>query len=378
VSETEKSAPVRDELRFPYMVYAHEQAAASSWCLSQSGMPVPDASFLAQAGGIDIAPPAMEALPAFEGAIARLFGLEPERVLATVGASSAMNFCAARYFRSGARVVCESPSYEPVRVLPEFFGAETRVLERRPEDGWELDPERVARELAGAEVGHVFLTNPNNPTGVLMEAERIAALAEVAAAHGGLLIVCEVYGEYLPPERRVHAALLAPNAISIGSLTKAYGLGALRAGWMLLGKGLQREQVHLRDMSYLTYVDPPTASLRGALAALEALPQLLQPLRQVEHDCRPLFCDWLANTAGVDCVIPEFGIFAFPRLVGIENTSSFCGFLAQELQVDVAPGEYFGKAGHVRVGCGVPRETLLEALERLERGLEAWRSAGGR
>ena len=59
------------------------------------------------------------------------------------------------------------------------------------------------------------------------------------------------------------------------------------------------------------------------------------------------------------------------------NTHSFAGFLAQEMGVDVAPGEYFGAAGHVRVGCGVPPETLREGLARLSRGLEAWQAAGG-
>lgn len=364
-------------LRFPYMVYAHEQVATSSYCLSQSGMPVPESSFLAQAGGIDISPPAAEALPAFEAGIARLFGLDPARVLATVGASSAMNFCAARYFRPGSVVVCERPSYEPLRALPALFGGEARVVDRRPEDGWKLSPERVEEALAGAEVGHLFLTNPNNPTGALMEADEIRALGEIAARHNGVLVVCEVYGEYLPPDRRVHAAHIAPNGISIGSLTKAYGLGALRAGWMLLGEGLEREHVHLRDMSYLAYVDPPTASLRGAVCALGALPQLLQPLRQVEVESRPLWQSWLKESAAVECIVPEFGIIAFPKLVGIQNTRSFAEFLSAELQVDVAPGEYFGLAGHVRIGCGVPAETLREGIERLDRGIEAWLAAGG-
>ena len=358
------------------MVYAHVEATASPWCLSQSGMPVPSVSFL-DGLAVDIGPPTPDALGGFEADVAKLFGVPPERVIATIGASSAMNFCAARYFRPGTRVAAELPSYEPLRVLSEFFGAELRVAARRAEDGWQLDPERLAQTLHGAETGHVFLTNPNNPTGVLMDAKRMAELAAVAQARGGVLVSCEAYAEFLPPDRRVHAALVAPNGISIGTLTKAYGLGGLRIGWLILGEGLVSEREYLRDLSYLGYVDPPTTSLRVASAALENLPELLQPVRRIEHESRPLWAEWLTNTAGVECTLPEFGIIAFPKLTGIEDTLGFARFLAEDQQVDVVPGEYFGLAGHIRVGCGVPAETLREGLKRLQRGIENWHSKGG-
>lgn len=364
-------------LLFPYMVYAHVEATASSWCLSQSGMPVPDASFLQNAGGIDIGPPTPVVMAEFEAGLAKLFGVSPERVIATIGASSAMNFCAARYFRPGTRVAAELPSYEPLRVLPEFFGAELKVITRRAEDDWEITPERLAQTLKGAETGHVILSNPNNPTGTLMSAERMAELAAVTAAKNGVLVSCEAYCEFLPPDRRVHAAHLAPNGISIGTLTKAYGLGGLRLGWLILGEGLVHERAHLRDLSYLGYVDPPTASLRGGIVALRHLPELLQPVRRVEHESRPMWVEWLSETEGVECTVPEFGIIAFPKLSGIDDTLSFARFLAEEESVDVVPGEYFGLAGHIRVGCGVPPETLREALTRLKRGLETWRARGG-
>lgn len=179
--------------------------------------------------------------------------------------------------------------------------------------------------------------------------------------------------EYVPNARRVHAFELAPNGISIGSLTKAYGLGALRIGWILLGEGLERERVHLQDMAYLAYVDPPTATLRAARVALDRLPQLLEPLARIERESRPAWKRWLESTDGVAASTPEFGIIAFPRVTGAEDTLALAEFLVREHQVDVVPGEFFGLPGHIRVGCGVPAATLSEGLARLTRGLEAWR-----
>lgn len=361
-------------LQFPYMVWAHTESARSPYSLTQSGMPNADPSFLAELGDFDIGHPSREALPALEARLGELFGLPPDRVLVTLGASGGMHLAALRYMRSGSRVVVDVPSYEPFRALPSYLGAEVLPLRRRLEDGWLVDPREVRRLLArGSGPGHVFLANLHNPTGVCLDRERMQAIALEAQRAGGNLISCEVYMEYVPNARRVHAFELAPNGITIGSLTKAYGLGALRIGWMLLGEGLARERLSLQDMAYLTYVDPPTATLRAARLALDRLPQLLEPVARIERESRPLWKHWLEHTPGVEAIVPEFGIIAFPRIAGAGDTLALAEYLVREHQVDVVPGEFFGLPGHLRLGCGVPAATLAEGLGRLARGLEGWR-----
>lgn len=367
------------DLRFPYMFWAQSESTLSAYCLSQSGMPAPDASFLAELDGTaGLGHPAADALPRLEARLAELFGVAPERMIVTVGASAAMTVCALRWFEAGARVVSEVPSYDPVRALPARLGADCVPIERRLDEGWSVDPERVRGLLAGARPGHLFLTNPHNPTGTVFDADHVRELARVADDAGGVLVSCEVYMEYATNQRRVHAAHLAPNAVSIGSLTKAYGLGPLRIGWIVLGEGLVQERDRVRDAAFLAYVDPPTLSLLAAHLALDNLPRLLEPLRRVEVESRPHLWRWLRETEGVQATIPELGIIAFPRLVGIEDTHAFQRFLAREFDVDVVPGEFFGRAGHVRVGCGVPEATLVEGLVRLGDGIRSWRERGAR
>jgi aspartate/methionine/tyrosine aminotransferase len=201
----------------------------------------------------------------------------------------------------------------------------------------------------------------------------MAAIAAAAERAGGNLISCEVYMEFVPNERRVHAFEVAPNGISIGSLTKAYGLGPMRIGWIVLGEGLVRERQHIVDMAYLSYVDPPTAILRAGRLALDRLSTLLQPLRVIERESRPMWERWLKGTEGIRAVVPEFGIIAFPRVEGVDDTIALSEYLAREHRVDVVPGEFFGLPGHVRIGCGAPAATLEEGLARLERGIEAFR-----
>lgn len=360
-------------LRFPYMLWARTEALRSPYSLSQASMPPAPAALFAHLGlelG-DAAPLQVE----LERALARLFRVEPERVLVTPGASAAQCVAALRWFRPGARVVSDVPSHEPLRALPELLGAEQRFVRRRPERAWRIDARELRSALADAAgPAHLLTSNPHEPSGALQEEREIAALAQECARRGGLLVCCESAMEFVPSERRVHAFALAPNALSIGSLGPAYGLGALRIGWIVLGSGLATERASLQDLCFLAHVDPCSTALRAARHALERLPDLLQALRRVEHDCRPHFVRWLGETPGIECAVPEFGIVAFPRIAGVEDTVELARFLQREAGVDTVPGEFFGLSGHLRLSCALPEATLVEGLALLERGIAAYRA----
>ena len=369
--------PQPDALQFPYMHWMHNHSFQAPYCLAQSGMPVPQAERI---GGLSaeeiLAHPGVDAQPRIERRIAELHGVDPRRVLVTIGASGAMHLCAAHWFRAGARVVADLPSYEPFRALPVLHGAELALVSRRSEGGWQLDPDAVARRLAGCPGrGHVFTTNPHNPTGAVSAAADVVALAAAAQSAGGVLVSCEVYMDFLPRERRVHAYQLAPNALTIGSLTKAYGLGPLRVGWIVLGEGLVDQRESLLDMANLTWVDPPTPCLVLGLRALEILPELLDPVRQNERGPRRLWESFLRETPELDSFVPEHGIIAFPRVRGVADTLALTRALARESGVSVGAGEYFGLPGHIRVGCGLPHSTLDEGLARLATGIRDWLAA---
>ncbi|MFT5051623.1 MAG: aspartate/methionine/tyrosine aminotransferase [Chlamydiales bacterium] len=357
-------------LRVPYLFWAHTKSARSPYCLSQSGMPLPDQAWLGDLSTLDVlSHPSIEALPALERRLAELFDVSPERVLVTAGASGAMLLAALRWFGPSARVAVETPAYQSLAAVTERAGASRVPIERRPENGWQPDPGQVESALDGARPGHVFLTNPHNPTGAVSDAAMVQELAAVAGRADGILLSCEVYMEYATNEQRVHAARLAPNAVSIGSLTKAYGLGPLRVGWMILGEGLVDQRESLIDAAYLNYVDMPTVSLSLARRVLDDLPRFLGPLRRVEAESRPLFVEWLRTCPSIEAFEPEFGIYAFPRIRGVDDTQRLAEHLALSCGVDVVPGEFFGRPGHLRVGCGVPVATLQEGLARLTKGL---------
>lgn len=365
-------AMTRSETRFPYMFWAQSEAFTAPFCLAASGMPAPDVALLgadARAAALDLAPAPIDALPALEARLAALFGVDRERVLVTAGATGAMHLAAMRFFPA-AHVVTEVPSYEPFRALSRLYGASTTIVERREAAGFALDVDLASAALAGqSRPAHLFLCSPHNPTGAVTSPEHLVELARRADDAGGLLIVNEAYMEFASPERRFHAFELAPNAVSIGTLTKAYGLGALRIGWIVLGEGLQKERASLVDLAFLVGLDPPTPSLRLARIALDHLEALLAPVRTYETICRPRLERWLATTPGVRGTLGPHGLCAFPRIEGVDDTRTLVRHLMDTEGVSAVPGEFFGAPGYVRIGYGVPEATLVEGLARIARGI---------
>jgi len=363
---------------FPYLDWFERSSTRSSYCLSQAAMPAPDAPFLALDASAVGAAQALPLRDDFERRLAGLFGTQPEHVLATAGASNALATAALAWFRPGTRVLYETPTYEPIRALAGVFGAEARPLTRRAKSGWRIDPNEVDAHVATDRPTHVVLSNPHNPSGALLSAPDLRRIADSIAPTGGKLVSCEAYMEFAPtPEERVHAAAACANGVSLGSLSKAYGLAALRCGWLILGAGLADERVRLVDRRGLLIGPLAPAGLEAARRALDHLPQLLQPLRRVERETRPHFERWLRECPDVVTTLPPFGISAFPRIPGVSDTRALARELARRHDVDVVPGEFFGAAGHLRVSCGLPAPTLQAALERLELGLRAWRAEHG-
>jgi aspartate/methionine/tyrosine aminotransferase len=358
---------------FPYMTFARGEASSAPWSLTQSGMPPADPATFAELGALDLSYAGASALPELRGRIARRYGVPPERVIVTPGASGAMSVLAHVLFGPGVRVAVETPSYEPLRALPRRAGAEVREIERRLEHGWRVDPAEVEAALAGASTGHVSVTTPHNPSGARIPAGTLRELAALAARSGGCLISNEIYEEYVPPELAVRAARLAPNAISLGSLTKAYGLGALRVGWIVLGEAAAAHRAAIEDATYLEFVDLPTFALKAGALAWKHEDALREPIRRVERETKPLVREWLAGTGRLRALVPDHGVIAFAEVEGVADTLALQRHLAAEHGVGVVSGEHFGCPGAIRIGFGGSPERVAPALERLRRGLDAYR-----
>ncbi len=166
--------------------------------------------------------------------IARTRDVSPDSVLTAGGSSELIYLALPRWVQRGARVLLVDPSYgEYEHLLGSVLGADVRRLVLRREEGWRLDPQRLARALAEERPSLLVLVNPSSPTGLCVEGR---ALREVLAAlpEGTRAWVDETYVDFAGPGVSLESlAARDPRVVVSKSMSKAYALSGVRAAYMV-------------------------------------------------------------------------------------------------------------------------------------------------
>ncbi len=124
---------------------------------------------------------------------------------------------------------------------PRAIGADVDIVDLRFEDNWTLDLDELARRVKPGQTKMISVTCPHNPTGTLMDAADLRRLVELAESSGAVLLVDETYRDLTHAGPLPTAASLSSRAISVASMSKAYGLPGLRIGWAVTTDSELRE-----------------------------------------------------------------------------------------------------------------------------------------
>jgi aspartate/methionine/tyrosine aminotransferase len=314
---------------------------------------------------VDIAGESPEGYPPLVEAIARQYGVSPDRV-STAGGCSGANFLAcAALLEPGDEVLVESPFYDPMPAAARLLGAAVSAFERRFEDGYDVDVERIAAALT-PRTRLVLLSNPHNPSGALARPASLLALGALAARRGFHVLVDEVYLDTIFDARPAPAATLSPFFVSTSSLTKAYGLASLRCGWTLADPEVTRKIRRARD---LVDVWAPMPADRLSVVAFANLDAIAARARAIVETNRSAVSAWLAGRPDLACV-PSRATIAFPRLEGLADASPFAERLFAETGTAVAPGRFFGSPAHFRLAFGGPPDRVAAGLAAISAVLD--------
>jgi aspartate/methionine/tyrosine aminotransferase len=310
-------------------------------------------------------------LPALREAIAGLYpGLAAEKVLTFAGAEEAVFVLMNVLLGPGDHAVVTWPGYQSLYEVARATGAEVTLLPLREEDGWELDLDAVRRALKPST--RLLVVNfPHNPTGALPGPGTFEALCALAEERGVYLLSDEVYRllEHAPARTLPAAAELTSRGVSLGVMSKAFGLAGLRVGWLACRDAeLLRRCAAYKD--YTTICNSAPSEVL-ALIALRAREQVLARSRSIIEDNLKLVDAFFERHADMfRWVRPRAGSVAFPRLLRDMPVAEFCQALVEREGVLLLPGEVYDFPGnHFRMGLG--RTQLPEALARLERFCEA-------
>lgn len=298
-------------------------------------------------------------------AIARRYEVTPDRVVLASGTSMANHLVHASLLAPGDEVLVETPCYEPLRALAAYFRCDTRELRRSRNSGWRIDLDAIERSIT-PRTRLVVISDLHNPTGVRASEEELDALVVLAERHGLHVLVDEVYLEFLPPTGYRIAARRSDRLISTCSLTKAYGLDGLRAGWIVATPELSRR---IRDINDLYGIILPYPAEQLALRAVGRLDRLRASVAALVSANRARFETFLQEHPQLDWIPPAAGPIGFVRLQGPVTVEAVVRLLERDYDATLPAGSHFGAPDHFRVGFGMEAADLEAGLERLDDAL---------
>lgn len=303
--------------------------------------------------------------PPLVDAIAQRYGVPRDRIATAQGAGGANFLALAALVQRGDEVLVERPAYDPLLGALRLLGAHVGRFERTHDEGWRLDPERIAAALS-ARTRLIVLTNPHNPGGVLDSTSTLAEIASVAERVGAHVLVDEVYLDLaVAPGTARPAASLSDVLISTSSLTKSHGLNGLRAGWIIASPDIAERIRRVRDV--MDGISPIITDRLAALA-FRHIDRLEARARAIVEPNRRLLIDFIAGTPRLDCVLPAATV-AFPRLRGVEDAGPFVETLRRNFETQLAPGSFFEAPAHFRIALAGEGSVLEAGLTRVAAAL---------
>lgn len=303
--------------------------------------------------------------------LARYTGVDPKCIVTAPGTSMANYLAMAASFEPGDEVLFERPTYEPMLSTARYLGADLRRFERRAEEHFRLNSREIERQMT-PRTRLIVLANLHNPTSALASEEDLRAVGEIARKNGARVLVDEVYLEALYADRPRVAFQLGPEFITTSSLTKAYGLGGLRCGWVVAEPALARRIWHIRDLHDVNSAHP---AQRISVVVFDHLEPLADRGRSLLRTNRALVNRFLDERPKLATLRPSHGtVFALRAPGGDED--GFCRLLREKYETSVVPGKFFEMPGYFRIGIGGETGSLREGLERLAAAVKQFKPRG--
>lgn len=302
-------------------------------------------------------------------AIASRYGVPQDHVTTAQGTSGANFLAFAALLSHGDDVLIERPGYDPLIGAARVLGANVVRFDRVFEDGYRLDPDRVAAAMT-PRTKLIVVTSLHNPSGAIADAEALDAVGTLAASRGAFVLVDEVYLD-ATPRAVTPAARRGDVFLSTSSLTKAYGLAGLRCGWILSSPEIAERIRRARDV-----VDG-TGSIvaeRLAVLAFSQLDHLHDRAVSLLAANRATLDAFLRTRDDLEWVPPAGGTVMFPRIRGVDDVSAFAERLLREHDTAIVPGRFFDAPAHFRLGFATDAERLAGGLAALGGALDGLRT----
>lgn len=283
-------------------------------------------------------------------------------ILLSNGADEAILLVFLSLLTPGDEVIVCTPCYPPLAEIPRAIGCAVIEFKATAETGWVPDLTELTKLLRiSGRTKLIVLTSPNNPTGCVLGGHQLEELAALSTRFGTQVLVDEAYRGIWFVDAPPAAADVSPKLISVGSVSKTFGLPGLRLGWVASRDIECLSQLRRANAYVGTYLNP-LAQLVGSAAIARKAALWTRNTQLVTENLRSFRASLLSNL--LELGAPQGGTVALAR-PRFRTASNFVELMNEHYRLSFLGAYHFGAGDQfIRVGLGM--ESFTAGLIRLE------------
>jgi (5-formylfuran-3-yl)methyl phosphate transaminase len=287
--------------------------------------------------------------------------VSPDQVIITSGTSPAMFMLFSALLEPGQGIIISDPHYACYPNFIQFVQGEPVRVQVYEEDGFQYRPEEIEKRI-GAQTKGIFINSPSNPTGTLLSAERMKALAGFTP----YIISDEIY-HGLVYEGQEHSILeFTDRAFVLNGFSKLYAMTGWRLGYLIAPREFIRP---LQKIHQNFFISANSMSQWAGIAALTQAQADVARMRALYNQRRRLMIDRLKKMGFGLAVEPTGAFYVLANAKAFHHDSYRLAFdILKKAKIGVTPGIDFGSGAE-----GYLRFTYANSIERIEEGLERLR-----
>jgi len=291
--------------------------------------------------------------------------VDPARVVVTTGSSAGFVLAFLALFDVGAKVALPSPGYPCYRHILTALGQQPVPIVTDDAGRWMPTGTQVDAAARDEAVAGLVVASPANPTGTMLEPQRLAEIAAACRRASIWLVSDEIYHGLAYGMAEETALAHSDDAVVVNSFSKYFSMTGWRIGWLVVPPMLVRP---IERLAQNLYISPPTVAQVAALGAFDGMDEL-EANRRIYAENRELLLAELPRI-GLDRIVPADGAFYLYVDVG-DFTSDGLAFTKEmlaEIGVAATPGvDFDGERGtrYVRFCYAGTTADMAEAARRL-------------
>ncbi|WP_420548025.1 pyridoxal phosphate-dependent aminotransferase [Curvivirga sp.] len=301
--------------------------------------------------------------------MSNLYGKEigSNRIAVTVSGGNALNLAFQCLLNQGDTIATLTPAFPNLLAIPRLQGANLITHQLEIKNGrWHLDVDAFLDACKPAKA--VLINSPSNPTGFMLEREKMDHILKTLRERGTWIISDEVYSRVVF-DRKVAPSFLdvaepEDRLIVVNSFSKSWAMTGWRLGWLTLPASLTPLVEKIAEFSVAC---APPFSQRAGVIALKEGEEFISQTAEKYRQARDIIQSRLADHPNVICPTPDSAFYAFFKVQGVEDSIEFARKLIKDAKVGLAPGDAFlmHEPGWFRLCFAQTPEQLNEAIDRL-------------